>query len=56
MVDSVMSVNGEAKSAADTSFVNANELTITHKHASADKIEIEVSNPEPGGGTATKAS
>lgn len=56
MVDSVMSVNGEAKSAADTSFVNANELTITHKHASGDKIEIEVSNPEPGGGTAKKVS
>jgi len=45
-----------AKSAPDISFVNATELTITHKTASGEKIEIEVSNPEPGGGTAKKVS
>ena len=56
MADSVVSVNGVAKSAPDISFVNATELTITHKTASGEKIEIEVSNPEPGGGTAKKVS
>jgi hypothetical protein len=54
MADSVGSVNGVVKSAADTSFVNATELTIAHRSASGDKIEIKVSNPEPGGGTSEK--
>ena len=54
MADSVASVNGVVKSAADTSFVNATELTIAHKSASGDKIEIKVSNLEPGGGTSEK--
>jgi hypothetical protein len=56
MADSVVSVNGVAKSAADISFVNATEFTITHKTASGEKVEIEVSNPKPGGGTAKKVS
>lgn len=56
MADSVVSFNGVAKSAPDISFVNATELTITHKTASGEKIEIEVSNPEPGGGTTKKVS
>ena len=55
MADSVASVNGVVKSAADTSFVNATELTIAHRSASGDKIELKVSNPEPGGGTSEKS-
>jgi hypothetical protein len=55
--DSTVSVNGVAKSAADTIFVNSMELSVSHPiDPATEKVDIEVSNPKPGGGTSGKGS
>jgi hypothetical protein len=56
--DSTVSVNGVVKSPAETAFVNSTELSISHPidAATTTKVDIEVSNPKPGGGTSGKAS
>jgi len=54
--DSTVSVNGVVKSATDTTFVNSTEIAVSHPVdlATTEKVEIEVCNPKPGGGTSGK--
>jgi hypothetical protein len=56
--DSTVSVNGVAKSSAETTFVNATELSVSHPidPITTEKVDVEVSNPKPGGGTTGKGS
>ena len=54
--DSVVLVNGERRSGAEMTFVNAGELVLALRpnDRGAAKLEVQVSNPEPGGGISEK--
>jgi hypothetical protein len=54
--DSVVLVNGERRPVAEMTFVNGGELALALRpnDRGAAKLEIQVSNPEPGGGISEK--
>ena len=56
--DSTVSVNGAVKSPAETAFISSTELAVSHPidAATTNQVDIEISNPKPGGGTSGKAS
>jgi hypothetical protein len=54
--DSVVLVNGERRPVAEVTFVNGGELALALRpnDRGAAKLEIQISNPEPGGGISEK--